>query len=95
MSAARTRPAKSDADYLSEACHLVRGLAGRVWFKTDYTFDAVSRTYQPRYCIYRRGMGLLATRARPQALVAFLRRQRPVKGAAAMGPRTGAGMPPP
>lgn len=62
------------ADPLEEA----RWLCKRnptLWFKVDHRYDPVSRTSQPVYKIFRRGMGCVAQRSSIDGLLAYLRKQ--------------------
>lgn len=64
------------ADHLSEANAICRQLKV-VWFTTAVRFNPRLCANEPLYKIYRRGMGCVATRSSPAALVAYLRKQRP------------------
>jgi hypothetical protein len=63
-------------DYLAEARALCRRVP-TVWFAVAPRFDPAKRTTVYVYRIYRRGMGQIAERATPAALVAYLRKQVP------------------
>lgn len=69
--------ALSPAEHLTEARSICKRLNGVIWFSVAYRFDPVTRNSQPYYRIFRRGMGEVATRASPAALVSYLRRQLP------------------
>lgn len=68
--------ALTDEDYLEQARWICKRVP-TVWFDLGYKFDPKARASAPVYRIYRRGMGKVAERASPAALVAYLRKQLP------------------
>ncbi len=68
--------ALSDSDLLFEARAICRQVQ-TVWFVAEKRIDPATRDLCTVYRIYRRGMGLVASRSSPQALVSYLRKQRP------------------
>lgn len=48
-----------------------------VWFTVDWRYDPATCKQVSFYKIFRRGMGFVAKRSTPEALVAYLRKQLP------------------
>lgn len=70
--------ALSDNEQLDRARMLCTSIK-TVWFKPVQQWDAKARALTTGYVIYRRGMGEVARRSTPAALVAYLREQLPVR----------------
>lgn len=76
MAAPLTAAELRSTDYLDEARWICRRVP-TLSFRIETRSDPRTRSPQTVYRIYRRGMGLVAERASPAALVAYLRKQLP------------------
>lgn len=74
---AAPRPGVRVADQLERARMYCKA-AKTVWFVAKPLWDPKSRSLRTVYIVYRRGMGEVARRSSPAALVAYLRNQVPV-----------------
>lgn len=75
--AVMTVQALNDDEQLDRARLLCKTIK-TVWFDVEHRYDVAARAVKPVYVIRRRGMGKVAERSSPAALVAYLRKQLPV-----------------
>lgn len=69
--------ARTAVDPLDEAHWICRKLQRTVWFEAYCYRDPKTYELVTTYRIFRRGMGKIAERSSPAALLAFLRKQLP------------------
>lgn len=69
--------ARTTEDYLREADDICRELKGTVRYEAASRYDPSTASSQTYYRVFRRGMGRIASPGSAEALVRYLRKQRP------------------